>query len=58
MTVQDEMEVIRSMLEGINKVLLEVDESFTKNDTNTALKKTHEAILLVKNYKEGVLCPQ
>ncbi len=46
------MKSMKDMLDAVNAVLIQIDECFAANDTNTALKKTHEAISLVKAYKD------
>jgi hypothetical protein len=44
--------IIREMLDAISDAIMQIDECFTKNDINTALKKTHEALLVVKSYQD------
>lgn len=44
--------VIAEILDCITDALLQIDEAFANNDINTATKKTHECMLLVKGYKD------
>lgn len=41
------------LLDNLHFLLCEIDACIVKNDTNSAVKKIHEAILLIKKSKES-----
>lgn len=45
---------VHEMLDEINDMLIEIDECFSINDINTAIKKTNACMLLIKGYKECI----
>jgi len=42
------------LLDEIFEALVQMDECFANNDTNNALKKTHECMAKIKSYKESI----
>lgn len=50
--MEDGTPILHEMLDCIASALLEIDKSFAVNDVNTATRKTHECMLLVKSYKD------
>lgn len=52
--MEKEVIVLKEMLDIIYDSLVQIDNAFTIHDTNTALKKTHEALIIVKKYRECI----
>jgi len=42
------------LLDELHDALIQMDECFINNDTNTVLKKVHESIAKIKQFKEQV----
>lgn len=54
MEVLDGKPSLKNMLDDLINALMQIDECFTRNDVNSAVKKTHEAITVVKSWQEAL----
>ena len=52
MGLPDDIIAAMDMLDDLSELLIAIDDFFAANDINNATKKTHEAMLKVKIYKE------